>query len=129
MQQTVDVETAKRLKDEFQRVSQAVKGKAGSTLEDPLGEDGVVTVLTESFRQTGAGEILLLKDDGQGNKRWTKYRSWGASGTDFVEKSSFLRRADGATEFHKKRAQPDNQVQVSDAAEEADDQNWIQQLA
>ncbi|HEY4000564.1 MAG TPA: hypothetical protein VGO93_16965 [Candidatus Xenobia bacterium] len=129
MNQTVDAETTKRLRDEFGKVAAAVRGKGQATVEDPLGEDGLVTILVEGFRATGAGEVQLLKDDGQGNKRWTKYRTWGPNGTDFVEKTSYLKRADGATEFHKKRAQPGDEVQVSDQAEEADDQNWIQNLA
>jgi hypothetical protein len=71
----------------------------------------------------------LLKDDGQGNKRWTKYRSWGPQGTDYIEKASYLLQADGSTEFHKKRLEPGDQIVASDSADEADDQSWVASLS
>ena len=91
----VDAELASRLRGEWEKVKSAIQGNSATVVDDPLGEDGTVTVKLNSFRQTGAGEVCLLKGTPPADHRYTRFRTWGASGSDFIEKSSYLVRANG----------------------------------
>jgi hypothetical protein len=121
---STDVRTAERLRDEFSKVRDALRGQNVTAVNDPLGVDGIVEVKMNFFKANGGGEVVLLKDNGKGDLRYTRFRSWGAGGMDFVEKSSYLIKANGSTEFHKKRAEPGDVVAVIESPE-GDDDSWI----
>jgi len=121
---STDVRTAERLRDEFSKVRDALRGQNVTAVNDPLGVDGIVEVKMNFFKANGGGEVVLLKDNGKGDLRYTRFRSWGAGGTDYVEKSSYLIKASGSTEFHKKRAEPGDVVAVIESPE-GDDDSWI----
>jgi len=121
---STDVRTAERLRDEFSKVRDALRGQNVTAVNDPLGVDGIVEVKMNFFKANGGGEVVLLKDNGKGDLRYTRFRSWGAGGTDYVEKSSYLIKANGNTEFHKKRAEPGDVVAVIESPE-GDDDSWI----
>jgi hypothetical protein len=122
-----DSETANRLRTEFRSVHDAISKDSANEVTDPLGQDGTVTVQLRSFKATGGGEVIFLKGSAEGDKRWTRFRAWGPNGTDYIEKSSYLKGAGGASEFHKRRLEPGDNVVVFDQPE-ADDAGWIQGL-
>lgn len=118
-----DTATANRLKDEFLKVKSALQGKNVSHIEDPLGVDGMVKVEMNNFRATGAGEVILMKENDNGDRRYTRFRTWGPGGMDFVEKASYLVKNNGTTQFFKKRAEPGDQI-IS-ISEPEDDDSWV----
>ena len=129
MSTNTDSQTAARLRDEFAKVRAALQGNTLITIPDPLGEDGEVTVLTNTWRQaTGAGEVSWLVGDPAGDHRYVRFRSWGPQGTDFLEKTSFLKKENGHIEFHKRRVEPGDKVTYLTQAE-PDDQGWLDGLA
>ena len=125
METKTDPQTAARLKGEFEKVRAALQGQTAITINDPLGEDGEVTVQTNSWRQaTGAGEVVWLVGDTSGDHRYVRFRSWGPNGTDFLEKTAFLKKENGVTEFHKRRIEPGDKV-VYTTDPEPDDKGWL----
>jgi len=124
----VDMDTASRLRDEFELVRNAVQGSGVDQIEDPIGSDGIVSVMMSSFRATGAGEVLLEKINERGDRRYTHFRTWGPTGLDYVEKASYLIKANGATQFSKKRAEPGDQIVAAYQPDESD-QAWISDIA
>jgi len=125
---STDARTAERLRDEFNRVRDALKGQQVTAVQDPLGVDGLVEVKLNFFKANGGGEVVFFKENEKGDRRYTRFRSWGAGGTDYVEKSSYLVKANGSTEFHRKRAEPGDVVAVVDSPE-GEDNEWIAGLA
>lgn len=125
---SVDSATADRLRTEWQKVSSALQGQQIQQIEDPLGEDGQVAVKLSFFKANGGGEVLFLKGDPSEDHRYTRFRAWGANGSDFIEKSSYLVKKNGVKEFHKRRLEPGDQVVVSDSMD-SDDQAWANGLA
>lgn len=123
-----DAATAARLRAEFDKVRAATQGQTVSTIQDPLGADGEVTVTLNSWRHTGAGEVQWLVGDVGGDRRYVRFRSWGPNGTDFIEKSSYLKKENGHTEFHKRTISPGDAVAYTQQAE-GDDAGWVQGLA
>jgi hypothetical protein len=115
--------TSQRLHSEFKLVSDVLGQSSESEVNDPLGQDGRVQVVLRSPR-----EYIYLKTSDAGDKRWTRFRTWGGADRTYVEKSSFLRSASGATEFHKRRSEPEDNVLVWEAPD-GDDQGWINNLA
>lgn len=128
MPQAIDTETANRLRDEFLKVREALQGKEVSLIEDPLGSGDEIEVVMNYFRASGAGDITIKKTNERGDKRYTRFRTWGADGVDYVEKSSYLVKANGVEEFAKKRAEPGDNVYVAYEAD-SDDDAWISKLA
>jgi|GEM_PF-2949951 len=124
----VDVRTAERLRDEFNNVRDSLRGQKVTSVNDPLGVDGIVEVKVNFFKANGGGEVLFLKDNGKGDLRYTRFRSWGTGGTDYIEKTSYLIKANGTTEFHKKRMEPGDMVAVIESPE-GEDESWIAGLA
>ncbi|MBT9589031.1 hypothetical protein IV102_37200 [bacterium] len=124
---TQDAATAARIRDEWSKVSAALKSFSGDTLEDPLGEDGQLTVKLKYFKATGGGEVLFVKGAAPADHRYTRFRAWGATGTDFIEKSSYLVKANGVTEFHKRRVENGDHV-VTVHEMEGEDQAWASAL-
>lgn len=122
----VDSETAKRLREEWTKVK-SLQGVTATEVEDPLGKDGIVTVVSNGFRHTGAGEVTLRKGNPPEDHRYTRFRSWGPNGDDFIEKTSYLVKKNGEREFHKRRAEPNDVVFVADAMDN-DDQVWTHSL-
>jgi hypothetical protein len=118
-----DSQTAERLRSEFKTVHDALSADSAPEVQDPLGQDGTVQVVTRSFRNTGGGEMVFLKTGDDGAKRWTRFRSWGPSGTDFIEKSSYL-LSGGKGEFHKRKLEAGDNVTVFDAPD-SEDQGWV----
>lgn len=125
---TVDAATAARIRGEWERVKSALEGKNAQEVDDPLGEDGRVVVKTSAFRHTGGGEVVLLKGTPPADHRYTRFRAWGAHGEDTIEKSSYLVKANGVTEFHKRRVEGGDRVTAFDAVQ-PEDQSWIDSLA
>lgn len=123
-----DAATAARLRGEFEKVRAATQGQTVSTIQDPLGEDGEVTVTTNSWRQTGAGEVQWLVGDVGADRRYVKFRSWGPNGTEFIEKSVYLKKENGHTEFHKRTLSPGDEVAYTQEAA-GDDAGWVGGLA
>ena len=128
METKTDPTTAARLRDEFDRVRAATQGKTVSTIPDPLGHDGEVTVTTNSWRHTGAGEVQWLVGDEGVDRRYVRFRTWGPNGTDYIEKISYLKKENGHTEFHKRTVEPGDKVTYTTLAE-AEDAGWVQGLA
>ncbi len=124
---SVDSATAARIRGEWSTVSAAMKGFTGSEIQDPLGEDGMVTVKTNFFKANGGGEVVLLKGAAPGDHRFTRFRAWGPAGNDHIEKSSYLVKENGTTEFHKRRVEAGDQVVAADAMD-AEDQAWANGL-
>ena len=124
----VDIEAASRLRAEWEHVKSALQGSSASEVEDPLGQDGTLTVKLNSFRHNGAGEVIFLKGTPPADHRYTRFRTWGATGSEFIEKSSYLVKESGYTEFHKKRAEPGENVVVVHEMD-GEDQAWAQTLA
>lgn len=124
---STDQATAQRLRGEWDKMRAALKDHAGDHAEDPLGEDGQVTIKLKYFKANGGGEVLLLKGDPPADHRYTRFRAWGTSGADFIEKSSYLVKANGVTEFHKRRVENGDQVFATDVAE-GEDKTWIDSL-
>ncbi|MBN9417608.1 MAG: hypothetical protein J0I12_19315 [Candidatus Eremiobacteraeota bacterium] len=116
---TVDNSTATRIRSEWDKVQAAVKDFAGSELNDPLGEDGQVHLVSKFFRHAGGGEVVLRKGSAPGDQRWTRFRAYG----DTLEKSSYLLKENGVTEFHKRKVETGDKVTASDAPD-ADDSTW-----
>ncbi len=125
---STDARTAERLRDEFNRVRDTLKGQNVTEIRDPLGVDDVIEVKLNFFKANGGGEVLFLKDNGKGDRRYTRFRSWGAGGTDYIEKTSYLVKANGSTEFHRKRVEPGDVVSVIESPE-GEDNEWIAGLA
>lgn len=125
----VDNATAQRLRDEWTQVKSACQGlEAGIMLSDPLGQDGEIHLKASMFRHTGAGEVVFLKGAPPADHRYTRFRTWGPTGTEYIEKSSYLVKENGTTEFHKRRVEPgDNVVAVHEM--DGDDSGWAQALA
>jgi len=117
---THDSATANRLRDEWNNVKAALNDFSGSEIEDPLGADGMVTVKLKFFKANGGGEVLFLKGIPPEDHRYTRFRAWGATGTEFLEKSSYLIKANGVTEFHKRRLENGDQIVASDSMDEED---------
>jgi hypothetical protein len=124
---TQDTATATRIRDEWSKVSAALNGFSGDTVEDPLGEDGRLTVKLNYFKANGGGEVLFLKGAAPADHRYTRFRAWGPSGTEFIEKSSYLVKANGVTEFHKRRVENGDHV-VTVHELEGEDQAWANGL-
>lgn len=118
----VDAATAARIRDEWQKVERGLKGRDLEEVNDPLGDDGVVAVLTNSFRKAGGGEVVLRKGQAPDDHRYTKFRAYG----DVVEKSSYLVKANGSTEFHRRTVEGDKVIHVDEIQPE--DQTWIDSL-
>lgn len=116
---TVDNSTATRIRSEWTKMEAALKDFSGSELTDPLGEDGEVTLVSKFFRHAGGGEVVLRKGSAPGDQRWTRFRVFG----DTVEKSSYLLKENGVTEFHKRKVEPGDKVTASEAPD-SDDQAW-----
>ena len=123
-----DAATAARIRDEWGKVCAALHGFQGEQIEDPLGEDGSLTVKLKFFKANGGGEVLFLKGAAPADHRFTRFRAWGASGSDFIEKSSYLVKANGSTEFHKRRVESGDQVVSQDEMSE-EDRSWAQGLS
>lgn len=124
----VDNDTATRIRGEWEKVKAAVQGQSESAINDPLGQDGVVSVVANSFRATGAGDVTFLKGDAGADRRYTRFRTWGPTGSENVEKTSLLISASGAKEFHKRRVEAGELVTVFDGMEE-EDEAWAGTLA
>lgn len=124
---STDQATAQRLRSEWEKMRAALKDLAGDQTLDPLGEDGPVTVKMKYFKANGGGEVLLLKGQPPADHRYTRFRAWGTGGADFVEKTSYLVKANGVTEFHKRRAENGDQVFATDVAE-GEDKAWTDGL-
>ena len=120
----VDTSIANRLKDEMAKIKEVLENYGDSHVEDPLGVDGVVKVERNSFRITGAGDVILLKENDQGDRRFTRFRSWGPMGDDYVEKTSYLIKNNGTTKFFKKRVEPGDEI-ISLSEPEDSDIEWI----
>lgn len=116
---TVDNSTATRIRSEWSKMEAALKDFSGSELSDPLGEDGQVTLVSKFFRHSGGGEIVVRKGSAPGDQRWTRFRVFG----DTVEKSSYLLKQNGVTEFHKRKVETGDKVTASEAPD-SDDQAW-----
>ncbi|MCD4783285.1 MAG: hypothetical protein K8T10_05555 [Candidatus Eremiobacteraeota bacterium] len=127
MPQAIDTETANRLRDEFLRVREALQGMEVASIEDPLGSGDEIEVVMNYFRASGAGDVTMKKTNEKGDKRFTRFRTWGADGMDYVEKSSYLVKANGVKEFAKKRAEPGDSIHVAHEAD-SDDEAWISKL-
>ena len=128
MNAAVDSDTANRIRGEWDKVKAAVQGKSETSLDDPLGQDGTVDVVANNFRPTGAGDVTLSKGEADSDRRYTRFRSWGPTGTESVEKSSLLISASGAKEFHKRRVEAGDTVTIFDEME-GDDEAWAGTLA
>lgn len=124
----VDSATAQRLRGEWQQVRQALQGQQVQQVEDPLGQDGTLTVKMSFFKQNGGGEVLFLKGEAPGDHRYTRFRAWGPNGADFIEKSSYLVKENGHKEFHKRRLELSDNVSVVHEMD-GEDQAWASALA
>ncbi len=120
---TVDAATASRIRGEWEKVKTAVEGRNLRDVNDPLGEDGVVVVKTNAFRKAGGGEVVFLKGTPPEDHRYTRFRAYGNT----IEKSSYLVKANGATEFHKRSVEGDNVTHVDSV--QPDDKSWIDSLS
>ena len=121
---TVDNSTATRIRSEWDKVHSALKDFAGSELNDPLGEDGQVTVVSKFFKAAGGGEVVLRKGAAPGDRRYTRFKAYGST----IEKSSYLVKENGVKEFHKRKVEDGDKVTAVDAAE-GDDQTWCSSMA
>ena len=120
---TVDNSTAARIRSEWDKMQAVLKDFSGTELSDPLGEDGQVSLVSKFFRHAGGGEVVVRKGAAPGDQRWTRFRAYG----DTVEKSSYLLKANGANEFHKRKVEPGDKVTASEAPD-GDDQTWVSGL-
>lgn len=120
--------TDQRLRDEWNKVKSAMQGQTVTQVEDPLGEDGTVDVKMNFFKANGGGEVLFLKGDPSGDHRYTRFRAYGPNGADNVEKSSYLVKANGVKEFHKRKVDASGQVAVAHEMD-GDDTAWATALA
>lgn len=120
---TGDSETANRIRGEWEKVKASVQGSSATEIEDPLGADGTLAIVLNSFRHTGAGEVTFRKGTVGEDHRYTRFRAYGPNGSDIVEKSSYLVRADGVKEFHKRKVEAGDKVTATDELD-ADDQAW-----
>ena len=124
----VDAATANRIRGEWETVKGACQTAQPGPIQDPLGQDGEVELTMAYFRNTGAGEVVFRKGSAPADRRYTRFRTWGASGSDFIEKSSYLVKENGTTEFHKRRVEPgDNVVAIHEL--DGEDQGWANGLA
>lgn len=123
-----DQQAAHRIREEFRTVREALERDGSESVADPLGTGQTLRVQLRSFKANGGGELVLLKEGEKGEKRWTRYRAWGPRGTDYVEKTSYLVKPGGHTDFHKRTVDPSQGVAYVQRPEEID-QGWIQGLA
>ncbi|MFN8611956.1 MAG: hypothetical protein U0931_30705 [Vulcanimicrobiota bacterium] len=121
---SVDNSTATRIRSEWDKVHAALKDFSGSEISDPLGEDGQVTVVMKFFKAAGGGEVVLRKGAAPGDRRYTRFRAY----SNTIEKSSFLKKENGTTEFHKRKVEAGDKVTVLDSPE-GDDQGWCDSMA
>lgn len=126
--QESDQHAAQRLREEFRTVREALQRDGAETVPDPLGSGDRLRVQLRSFKANGGGELVLLKEGEEGEKRWTRYRAWGARGTDYVEKTSYLVKPNGHTDFHKRTVDPQQAVAYVQKPEDLD-QGWLQGLS
>jgi hypothetical protein len=124
----VDTQTAQRLRSEWEQVKSALNGQQVQQIEDPLGEDGTLNVQMSFFKHNGGGEVLFRKGDTTGDHRYTRFRAWGPNGADFIEKSSYLVKANGHKEFHKRRLELSDTVVVTHEMD-GEDAAWASSLA
>lgn len=124
----VDASTAARIRGEWEKARAALQGKDLKEINDPLGEDGLVAVKTNSFRHTGGGEVVLVKGAPPADRRYTRFKAYGPHGEDTIEKSSYLIKANGATEFHKRRVEMGDKVTHFEEVQ-PEDQAWIESLS
>ena len=116
---SVDTTTASRIRSEWEKIQTALKDFAGTEINDPLGEDGMVAVQLKFFKANGGGEVLLRKGTPPGDHRYTRFRAFAET----VEKSSYLVKENGQTEFHKRSVAPGDQVTAADEMD-SDDRGW-----
>lgn len=121
---SVDNSTATRIQSEWDKVHAALKDFSGTETSDPLGEDGQITVVMKFFKASGGGEVVLRKGSAPGDRRYTRFKAYGST----IEKSSFLKKENGSTEFHKRKVEAGDKVTASDAPD-GDDQAWCNTLA
>ncbi len=120
---SVDNTTASRIRAEWEKMTVALKDKGGAAdhdIDDPLGEDGKVAVRMAYFRAAGGGEVLIRKGTAPNDRRYTRFRAYG----DTVEKTSYLMKENGHTEFHKRKVEAGDKVTYL-TAPEAEDQAWL----
>jgi len=98
-------------------------GAADHDIEDPLGQDGLISVRMAFFKAAGGGEVLLRKGSAPQDRRYTRFRAYG----DTIEKTSYLSKENGHTEFHKRKVEPGDKVTYTTAADEQD-QAWLDGL-
>jgi len=123
---SVDNATASRIRQEWQTVMSALKGKGDAgehEIQDPLGQDGLIAVRMAFFKAAGGGEVLLRKGSAPQDRRYTRYRAYG----DTIEKSSYLIKENGHREFHKRSVEAGDQVTYVTEAQ-GEDQTWVQGL-
>jgi hypothetical protein len=128
MQTQSDSLTYNRIFEEWNRIREALSGSTATEVDDPLGNDGLVFVQLNFHKANGGGEVVLRKGTAPADHRYTRFRAFGPNGSDTVEKTSFLVKADGTTEFHKRRLQNSDEVTVVDVPE-ADDEAWMASLS
>jgi len=122
-----DPVVAQRIQGEWDKVRAALQGQNLSEVQDPLGEDGLLAVKMSFFKANGGGEVLFCKGSAPSDRRYTRFRAFGPTGLDTVEKTSYLIKADGTTVFHKRRVEAPDTVTVLDFID-AEDEAWIQGL-
>lgn len=125
---TSDSATAQRIQGEWEKVRGALQGQNLTEVQDPLGNDGLVAVKLSFFKANGGGEAVLCKGAAPADHRYTRFRAYGPNGADTIEKTSYLIKADGTTEFHKRKVQVPDMVTVVDVPE-SDDEAWMKGLA
>ena len=123
---SIDNATASRIRQEWQTMTTALKGKGDAgdhEIQDPLGQEGMVAVRMAYFKAAGGGEVLLRKGKAPQDRRYTRYRAYG----DTIEKSSYLMKANGHKEFHKRTVESGDKVTyVTDP--QGDDKSWVDGL-
>lgn len=122
-----DSAVAQRIQEEWDKVRAALQGQSLSEVQDPLGNDGLLSVKMSFFKANGGGEVLLCKGSAPGDRRYTRFRAFGPTGLDTIEKTSYLIKADGTTVFHKRRVEAPDTVTVLDLID-AEDEAWSQSL-
>ena len=118
-----DSSTASRIRQEWTKMTQALKNKGGAAdqdIQDPLGQDGPIAVRLAFFKADGGGEVLVRKGLPPQDRRYTRFRAYG----DTIEKTSYLKKENGQTEFHKRTVESGDKVTYL-TQPEGDDKDWL----